>query len=75
MTMYYIWFLWEIISLIWTETQKNDSIFFSDVTIFQHDVNKLRREVSCAMAVVQPKLDKDDEDCSLLPLVHDIIKW
>ncbi|KAM4536081.1 mediator of RNA polymerase II transcription subunit 9 [Fundulus heteroclitus] len=26
------------------------------------------------MAVSQPKLDKDSEDSSLLPLVHDIIK-
>ncbi|XP_013865488.1 mediator of RNA polymerase II transcription subunit 9 [Austrofundulus limnaeus] len=26
------------------------------------------------MAVAQPKLEKENEDCSLLPLVHDIIK-
>ncbi|XP_041634056.1 mediator of RNA polymerase II transcription subunit 9 [Cheilinus undulatus] len=26
------------------------------------------------MAVAQPKLEKEGEDCSLLPLVHDIIK-
>ncbi|KAM4531119.1 mediator of RNA polymerase II transcription subunit 9 [Leuresthes tenuis] len=26
------------------------------------------------MAVAQPKLEKETEDCSLLPLVHDIIK-
>nr|XP_046272463.1 mediator of RNA polymerase II transcription subunit 9 [Scatophagus argus] len=26
------------------------------------------------MAGVQPKLEKDGDDCSLLPLVHDIIK-
>ncbi|XP_029997303.1 mediator of RNA polymerase II transcription subunit 9 [Sphaeramia orbicularis] len=26
------------------------------------------------MAVAQPKLEKESEDCSLLPLVHDIIK-
>lgn len=26
------------------------------------------------MAVAQPKVEKENEDCSLLPLVHDIIK-
>ncbi|KAM7371968.1 hypothetical protein PAMP_009168 [Pampus punctatissimus] len=26
------------------------------------------------MAVAQPKLEKEGDDCSLLPLVHDIIK-
>ncbi|GAA6231878.1 mediator of RNA polymerase II transcription subunit 9 [Lates japonicus] len=26
------------------------------------------------MAVAQPNLEKESEDCSLLPLVHDIIK-
>lgn len=40
-----------------------------------HDVNYLRREAGNAMAVAQPKQEKESDDCSLLPLVHDIIKW
>ena len=33
------------------------------------------RVSSVAMAAAQQKLEKEGEDCSLLPLVHDIIKW
>uniref|UniRef100_A0A8C4NNV4 Mediator of RNA polymerase II transcription subunit 9 n=2 Tax=Dicentrarchus labrax TaxID=13489 RepID=A0A8C4NNV4_DICLA len=39
-----------------------------------HDVNYLRPEGGSVMAVAQPKQEKEGDDCSLLPLVHDIIK-
>lgn len=40
-----------------------------------HDVICLRRKEGRAMAVSQPRQEKESDDCSLLPLVHDIIKW
>lgn len=39
-----------------------------------YDENCVRRKPD-VMAVAQAKLEKEVEDCSLLPLVHDIIKW
>lgn len=39
------------------------------------DINYLRRGAGSMMAVAQPRQEKENEDCSLLPLVHDIIKW
>ncbi|KAI3359799.1 hypothetical protein L3Q82_014170, partial [Scortum barcoo] len=39
-----------------------------------HDVEGLRREAGNGMAAAQPKQEKESEDWSLLPLVHDIIK-
>lgn len=40
-----------------------------------HDVNYPRLEAGSAMAAAQTKHEKEGDDCSLLPLVHDIIKW
>lgn len=40
-----------------------------------HDVNNVRRKAGIVMAGLHAKLEKDGDDCSLLPLVHDIIKW
>ena len=39
------------------------------------DVTFLRRSQESAMAAEKTKQETVDEDYSLLPLVHDIIKW
>ncbi|XP_019728610.1 mediator of RNA polymerase II transcription subunit 9 [Hippocampus comes] len=48
----------------------------SSGSVFVRDAGELRRESREReiMAVSQPKQDKEGEECSLLPLVHDIIK-
>lgn len=40
-----------------------------------NDVNFLRQKSISAMAGIQQKPEKDVHEYSLLPLVHDIIKW
>lgn len=63
----------KLLVTLWRSLKINVPVFKRHHNIC--DVNGLRRESATVMAGVQPKQEKDGDDCSLLPLVHDIIKW